>query len=193
MNDSLADTITPKSDQINYDDLVVGPITVRVEGVKRASSPDQPIEIAIAGHRPYRPCKSMRRVLIAVWGDKGADWVGKSMTLYGDPSVKFGGVAVGGIRISHVTDIDKPRDLMLTTTRSKRAPFTVQPLTVTPTDYPEADFKKNLQGWIEAIKAGKVDIPGLLQRIGTKGVLSTEQREQLEQAVSDKTRPEQYT
>ena len=72
----------------------------------------------------------MRRVLIAVWGDQGADWVGESMTLYCDPAVKFGGVAVGGIRISHMTGIDKPVDLMLTTTRSKRSVYTVQPLRV---------------------------------------------------------------
>ena len=52
------------------------------------------------------------------------------MTLYCDPAVKFGGVAVGGIRISHMTGIDKPVDLMLTTTRSKRSVYTVQPLRV---------------------------------------------------------------
>ena len=127
---SLRDTITPKSDQLNADDLIAGPVTVRIEAVKRSASPDQPIDVMIAGHRPFRPCKSMRRVLIAVWGDQGADWVGESMTLYCDPAVKFGGVAVGGIRISHMTGIDKPVDLMLTTTRSKRSVYTVQPLRV---------------------------------------------------------------
>ena len=127
---SLRDTITPKSDQLNADDLIAGPVTVRIEAVKRSASPDQPIDVMIAGRRPFRPCKSMRRVLIAVWGDQGADWVGESMTLYRDPAVKFGDVAVGGIRISHMTGIDKPVDLMLTTTRSKRSVYTVQPLRV---------------------------------------------------------------
>ena len=128
--ESLRDTIEPKSDQLNADDLIAGPITVRVTDVKRSSAPDQPIDVHIDGHRPFRPCKSMRRVLIAVWGDQGADWVGESMTLYCDPAVKFGGVAVGGIRISHMSGIDKPVDLMLTTTRSKRSVYTVQPLRV---------------------------------------------------------------
>lgn len=183
MSDSLRDTIEPKSDQLNADDLVAGPLTVTIESVKRGT-PDQPIEVGIAGHRPYRPCKSMRRAMIAVWGDQGADWVGQSMTLFCDPGVKFGGVAVGGIRISHMTGIDKPRDLMLTTTRSKRAKYTIAPLDHAPATYPPAEFEKNLPEWVSAIKAGKIDVPGLLQRVSKKGVLTTEQREQLEQAAA---------
>lgn len=130
MNESLADTIQPKSDQLNADDLIAGPITVTVETVKRSPSPEQPIDIHISGYRPYRPCKSMRRVLICVWGDIATDWVGKRMTLYRDEKVRYGGVAVGGIRISHLSDIDARRDLMLTTTRSKREIFSVLPLKI---------------------------------------------------------------
>ena len=143
-NESLVDTIIPKSDQLNADDLIAGPITVTVEGVKRSSSPDQPIDILISGHRPFRPCKSMRRVLISVWGDKGSEWIGQSMTLYRDESVKYGGVAVGGIRISHVTGIDKRRDLMLTSNRTKREMYTVNPLTMKASPCP-ADYKDQIK------------------------------------------------
>ena len=52
------------------------------------------------------------------------------MTLYCDPAVQFGGMKVGGIRISHMSHMDKPQTMALTATRSKRAPFTVQPLSV---------------------------------------------------------------
>jgi len=182
--ESLRDTIAPKSDQINADDLLAGPMTVRIENVKRGTE-DQPVEIAIAGHRPYRPCKSMRRVLIAAWGDQGKDWIGKSMTLYCDPSVKFGGVAVGGIRISHLSDIEQDMQLMLTTTRSKRAMYTVQRLTVEVADYPKDEFAKNLPSWVDAITAGKVDIPTLLHKVSAKGNLTTSQREALESAVKE--------
>lgn len=182
MNDSLRDTIEPKSDQLNADDLITGPLTVRVENVKRGTT-DQPVEIAIAGHRPFRPCKSMRRVLIAAWGDHGKDWIGKSMTLYCDPDVRFGGVAVGGIRISHLSDIPGEMKMMLTTTRSKRAGYVVKPLTVEVPDYPEADFEANVDAWVAAIKDKKITVPDLLKRINTKGVLSTEQRERLERAA----------
>tara|TARA_R100001530_G_C4273799_1_gene143769 strand:- start:52 stop:465 length:414 start_codon:yes stop_codon:yes gene_type:complete len=124
---SLRDTVEPKSDQLNYDDVAGNPITDEVAGLKQGT-PEQPVIVRLKMHRDFKPCKSMRRVLIAAWGDKGKDWVGQSMTMYGDPTVKFGGVEVGGIRISHVTGIDKPLTLKLTTTRSKRADYTVQPM-----------------------------------------------------------------
>jgi len=131
MNDitNLADTVKPKSDQLNADDLLTGPINVTVINVKRGSN-DQPVVIEIAGMMPYKPCKSMRRVLISAWGQNGADWIGKSMTLFNDPSVKFGGVALGGIRISHVSHIKNAMAMMLTTTRSKRAQCVIQPMIV---------------------------------------------------------------
>jgi hypothetical protein len=70
----------------------------------------------------------MRRVLVAAWGDKGKDWIGQRMTLYGDATVKFGGAEIGGIRISHVSGITEALRLKLTTTRSKRAEYVVEPL-----------------------------------------------------------------
>ena len=131
---TLLDTIAPKSDQLNYDDVAAKPATVKVTGLSMGS-PEQPVVIKIAAldgepMRDYKPCKSMRRVLIAVWGDQGRDWIGKSLTLYGDSTVKFGGAAVGGIRISHMSNIEKPAEVMLTMTRGKRSPFIVRPLDV---------------------------------------------------------------
>lgn len=123
----LRDTIVPKSDQLNADDLLAGPITVRITGVKRGSA-DQPVEVHIEGRQPYKPCKSMRRVLISAWGDDGRVWIGRSMTLFADPAVKFGGVQVGGIRISHLSDLESDLSLQLTATRGKRSPFLVRRL-----------------------------------------------------------------
>ena len=141
MNDSLADTIKPKSDQLNADDLLLAPITVKVVSVKRGPV-DQPVHIGIEGHMPYKPCKSMRRVLISAWGDKGGDWIGKSMTLYCDPSVKFGGVAMGGIRISHLSHIQGTMSIMLTASRGRKSEFVVRQIV-------DQD-----QLWVNAIKAG---------------------------------------
>jgi hypothetical protein len=130
---SLRDTIIPKSDQINYDDVMTVPMTVKVTGLG-AGSAEQPVIVKIADAatgaavRDFKPCKSMRRVLIAAWGDKGKDWIGQRMTLYGDSDVKFGGAAVGGIRISHLSGITEPLRLKLTTTRSKRAEYVVEVL-----------------------------------------------------------------
>jgi hypothetical protein len=128
---SLRDTIVPKSDQLNFDDLVTGPITVKVKGLAMGEG-EQPVIVKLEGGlRDYKPCKSMRRVLIACWGDKGKDWIGKSMTLYGDPKVVWGGVAIGGIRISHVSGIEKPVNVMLSMSKSKREPCVIKPLVVT--------------------------------------------------------------
>ena len=125
-------TIEPKSGQQNYDDYISGAKTLTVADVKLPGG-DQPMHVHLAEFpgRPFKPSKSMRRVLIAVWGPDTAQWVGRSLTLYGDPTVKFGGQAVGGIRISHMSHITAPVTISLTVTRGKRAPFTVEPLKAT--------------------------------------------------------------
>ena len=52
------------------------------------------------------------------------------MTLYGDPKVKWGGMEVGGIRISHMTHLAAPRAMALTETKGKKAVFVVNPLVI---------------------------------------------------------------
>jgi hypothetical protein len=163
----------------------VQPVEIKITGVKVQGGQEQPVSISFEGsQKVFRPCKSMSRVLVAAWGADSSSYVGRELTLYRDPKVKWGGMEVGGIRISHMTGIDKPIDLMLTTTRSKRAVYTVKPLTTTPMDYPAADFAANLDKWVAAIKAGKLTIPTLMQKVASKGVLSTEQREIIERQVA---------
>lgn len=180
---NLAKTIEPKSDQLNADDLVTGPLTVTVLEVKRGPGKDQPVEIVVDGHRPYRPCKSMRRVLIACWGDQGSEWIGKSMTLYSDPSVKFGGVAVGGIRISHLSGLDSEKSMMLTTTRARRAEYIVKPLTETPASYPQDAFDTNVGAWAKAVLDGKFTVPQIISKAQTTGRLTNKQIKALEAEV----------
>lgn len=128
----ISKTIQPKSDQLNSDDLIVGPTTITVESVSVNPTADQPVSIHwVSGDgRPYKPSKSMRRVIAAAWGVDSSAYVGRSMTLYRDPSVRFGGQEVGGIKISHMTDIEKPLKLALTATRGKKEAHNVQPLTM---------------------------------------------------------------
>ena len=187
MNDSLRSTIEPKSDQLNYDDFITGPITVTVKQVIKGPSNDQPVEILIDGSRPFRPSKSMRRVLISAWGDKGAEWTGRSMTLYGDPSVKFGGVSVGGIRISHLSDIDSPEiSFMLTTARSRRAGYTVKRLDTKsiPENYPDDEFDKNAPAWVAAINSGKITMQNIIKKVSQKGRLTAQQLEYLQKETN---------
>lgn len=171
---SLRDTVVPKSDQLNADTLLAGPITVTITDVRRGSA-EQPIDIHISGgHQCWRPCKSMRRALISAWGDDGKSWIGKSMTLYCDPSVKFGGVAVGGIRVSHMSDLQSDLSLSLTSTRGKRTPYTVKKLEILG-DYPADRFEENLPAWLSAIKDGRATAKQILAKVSQSGKLTAEQ------------------
>jgi hypothetical protein len=126
-------TITPKSDQLNADDLIAGPRTVTITAVKAApGSAEQPVAVYFEGDngKPYMPCKSMRRVMVAVWGADASRYAGGAMTLFRDPTVTWGGMEVGGIRISHMSGMDREMVLALTATKKARKPYRVLPLVV---------------------------------------------------------------
>lgn len=127
---NLLPTIVAKSDQLNADDLVGGPRTITVKAVRGSDSPEQPVWIDFEGDdgKPYKPCKTCRRVLVHCWGPEASDFIGRRMTLYADPNVMFGGVKTGGIRISHVSHIEREMAVALMVTRGKRAQYTVKPL-----------------------------------------------------------------
>ena len=126
----MSQVIIPKSDQLNADDLIAGPMTITITQVTIRGGQEQPIAISFEGDngKPYKACKSMCRVMVTAWGADSKKYTGRSMTLYRDPSVKWGGLEVGGIRISHMSDITAPLTLALTMTRANKKPFTVQPL-----------------------------------------------------------------
>lgn len=148
--------IAPKSDQLNADDLIGGPRTITVTRVTgNEGNAEQPVNVFFDGDdgKPFRPCKSMRRVMVKLWGADASKYAGRSMTIFRDPKVKWGGMEVGGIRISHMTGIDKPETMALTETRSARKPYTVQPLKVAEKADKAADGAKAL---IERINAGEV-------------------------------------
>lgn len=129
---SMRDTIIPKSDQANYDDFVGGVTkTIKITKVTLVTG-DQPASLHYEGDngKPFKPCKSMCRVLVKLWGDDASKYIGRSLTLYGDENVVFAGAKVGGIRISHMSDIKEPVTLALTVTKARRNPFTVKPLLV---------------------------------------------------------------
>lgn len=136
----IADTILAKSDQVNAVDLAV-PVTVTVEGVDVVGG-DQPVNIFLAEMpgKAYRPSKSMRRVLVKLWGPKSADYAGRRLTIYNDPTVTWAGKAVGGVRISHASGIDKPATVTLALAKGKQVPFTVQPLPDAPQPPPIPAF-----------------------------------------------------
>jgi hypothetical protein len=139
---NLSTTIIPKSDQLNADDLIAGPRTITIIAVE-AGSTEQPVLIRYEGDngRPYKPGKSMRRVLVAMWGSDGSAYVGRRLTLYCDKTVTFGPDTTGGIRISHASDIAEPIEIALTVKRGKRKPFRVEPMPATQARSASADLQ----------------------------------------------------
>lgn len=149
----VSDTIIPKSDQLNSEQLVE-PMTFIITNVSRGSA-EQPISLFYASDpsRPYKPCKTMRKLLVKRWGKNAANWIGKSMTVYNDPEVKWAGEKVGGIRISHMSDLPSEKiEERLTATRGSKKLYTILRL-----NDPLAEHRSRLQasvsGGIDSFKA----------------------------------------
>lgn len=130
MPNDMRHVIAPRSDQLNSDDLIAGPITITVEKVTIRDGTEQPISVHYVGDngKPYKPGKSMARVMVYAWGAESKNYVGRSMTLYRDPKVTWAGMAVGGIRISHMSHIDSGMEMALRATKGVSKLFSVQPL-----------------------------------------------------------------
>jgi len=137
----ITDTLAAKSDQLNAIDLIGGPITVTVTDARKVGG-DQPVSIwtaELGEGRPYKPCLSMRRVIARVWGPDSSAYIGRRMTLFNDPSVKWAGAPVGGLRISHMSHIDKPVSISLPESKGKQKPHRVEPLPDLPATKSPAD------------------------------------------------------
>ncbi len=136
----MTKAIQPKSDQLNADDLIGCTKDITITGVN-ISSTEQPVSVRFEGDngKPFKPCKSMCRVMVQCWGPDAKQYTGKSMRLFRDPEVTWAGMKVGGIRISHMSHIDKPMTFALTASKQKRTPYTVHPLDTAPQAQTGAD------------------------------------------------------
>jgi hypothetical protein len=166
----MSKTVVPKSDQKNYDDLISGSITIKVTKVDVGNG-DQPVSIHYEGDqgKPFKPCMSMRRILIHGWGTDGDDYIGKQMTLYGDPTVKWAGQEIGGIRISHMSHLEKKLHVMLTVTRGKRSPYIVEQLI---TEEGKALTEQDFETWSTEINSAATvaDLQALGKLIKAEGL-----------------------
>lgn len=131
----ISKAIEPRSDQQNYDDYIAGPRNVTINNVDRDAEQRVSIHLAEYPGRPFKPSKTNLRLIAQAWGTDASQWIGRAMTLAGDPTVRFGGQQVGGIRVAALSHIDKPFTANLTATRGKRTPYKVDVLSVTPPAY----------------------------------------------------------
>lgn len=127
----MTKTIVIKSDQLNADDLVgIEGKTIKITEVIVRENSEQNTAIRYEGDngKPWKPSQGMRVVMINVWGANGEDYVGRYLTLYREPSVKYAGIEVGGIRISHMSHIDEMKVIPISVSRGKKIPLQIYPL-----------------------------------------------------------------
>ena len=118
-NWDISKTIIAKSDQMNAQDLLFNTI-FKVLDVNIVNDPNQPVHITLDGFKvPYKPCKSMRKVLGSLWGVDSQKWLGRSIELYNDLSAKWKGEEVGGVRISAMSDIGGQKKVITRESRHK--------------------------------------------------------------------------
>lgn len=166
----LSKTIIPKSDQLNADDLISGAKTIKIRDIKAGADDTQPVNIYFYGdnNKPFKPCKSVRRILVQLWGADGTQYIGRRITLFRDDSVKWAGVEIGGIRVSHASHIEATTRILVTTAKNKRTPQTIDVLPLV--------LINDIDGAKTAIKEKKTTIEKLIAKYD----LTPEQLKQLQ-------------
>lgn len=145
----LSTTIAADSTQINAVDLTGSPRVVTIEGVSGGPDKKQPVNIHLVEFpgRSYRPCKSMRRILVHAWGPDAKTYIGRRMELYNDESVKWGGKAVGGIRIKSLSDIPERFEKTLQESQKSYVTYVIEKLPDLPASISAeqvADFQQRI-------------------------------------------------
>lgn len=124
-----------RSDQLNAVDLIAGPITVKIVAARKGDA-KQIVVLDIEGYegKPWKPCKTQIRIMAEVWKEEGDTkmhperWVGQTVTLYRDPDVIYAGDKVSGVRLSHMSGLEKPRTFLVAETRGKPKKKVIQPI-----------------------------------------------------------------
>jgi len=128
----ITEALAPASDQLDAVELV-NPRTFTIDTGSSLGQRDGKTvaEIRLLNFaRVWRPSKGMLDVLAACWGTDAKQWVGHQVTVYNDPEVMFGKDKVGGVRISHLSHIDKARTVTIRGAGAgRKKQWPVQPLT----------------------------------------------------------------
>jgi len=176
----ISDTIVAKSDQLNADDLTGADKVIKISNVRRGGN-DDPIIINYEGDdgRPFKPCKTMRRVLVYAWGTDATLWIGRSMQLYTDPDVTWAGEKVGGIRISNLSDINKRIEVKLAKSRGKKVLYEIDPLVIPNKVKQPYPFEKGFEKMKESILSGEYTAEQVINKCQETHTLTEEQRKQI--------------
>lgn len=114
--------------------------SVRMDDEKKKKEVDKAIIWFKEIDRGFVYNKTAGHCLAAMFGKNDDAWIGKRVTLYADPDVRFGSEQVGGIRVAGSPDIQE--EIKIRIKFPKKKPFEV---TLTPTE-----MKKSQQQQKEA-------------------------------------------
>jgi hypothetical protein len=95
-----------ESDVIRFVDLPPGDHDVQIKEVKRGKvtgaggkQSGKPMIYLVGKDKPIAGNAAICSVIEQLYGKAPARWKGKWISIFGDPTVKYGGIAVGGIRV----------------------------------------------------------------------------------------------
>lgn len=152
----ITDALAPVSDQLDAIELV-NPRTFTIDSGSSLGKRDGKTvaEIRLVGFpRVWRPSKGMLDVLAACWGTDAKQWVGHRVTLYNDTKVMFGPNKVGGVRISHLSHIDKARTVTIRASGvGRKQQWPVKPLPQSP----QGESPRGAARVLDTPGAGKVE------------------------------------
>lgn len=175
-----------KSDQLNAVDIMDHERIIKIRDVIVKHQKDQPVSIYFDGdnNRPWRPSKGMLRILAGAWGSDSSNWLGKYAALFFEPSVKYAGQEVGGIRIRALSDIHEDGvKFVITLNRKSRQPYYVEHLHIEEAVYPEDKFNEAFDSMVAIMASGKASLQQVIARCEKTGRLSEMQLTRLEEAA----------
>lgn len=179
-------TLEAKSDQLNATDIMGIDLVIRISNVAVGSGKEQPVSVHFDGdnNRPWKPSKGMRRVLAAGWGWESDNWIGKSVKLHFDASVKYAGKEVGGIRVKAMSDIDKRGMVVVEAiNRQQRVPVNVSYLDTQMPAYPDDKFTAALQTMAAKMQSGEMTLQQVVAKCQQTGQLTSAQLSALERVA----------
>ena len=154
----ITKTTETKSKQLNSDDMT-GNMVIKITRVDVSDNGEQPVSIFFEGDggKPWKPCKTVRKILKYVWDRETDNYIGRSVELYVDSRVKYGGEEIGGIRIKAMSHIQKKVRLALITAAGRKSIFIIEPLIV-PEPKPERSLDDQKVACREALTANGFDL-----------------------------------
>jgi len=183
----ISQALQAKSDQLNAMDIVGCEPVITIREVRyNPSAPSQKLWVFYNGDngKPWKPSVGMGRILAGGWGTESDAWIGKSVKIFCEPSVKYAGKEVGGVHIRGMSHIpERGINLMLAINRGTRVPFHVEHLSMARPEYPHDRFENGFAAMSKALQDGKMTIEQIVAQCQKTGDLTQEQISRLQEVA----------